>query len=664
MTPFRRAMQAAALLSVLLAVEFTKAQAILGTVAPLLEKEVQPKAVAAYQLQQYLMKDIPKPILPANDEQWSKQAQKLRAHVLKDIVYHGWPQEWIDSPPRFEQTELIETGHGYRLRKYRYEIVPGFVSTAILYEPGQLRGKVPVILNLTGHEPLGNLTEYEQKRCINFAKQGILALSLGWPGLGELGQPENNHDFAGQLDLVGSNSLGLFYLIVRRGLDFLAALPNADDSRIGATGLSGGGWQTTMISSLDERVGVMVEVAGIGSLESNLTRPTDSSDIEEDATDLMMGFDYPFLVAMRAPRPTFLIHNEQDDCCFLAPLVKPYIYEQILPFFKLYNAEGALRWYENIDPGTHNYQLDNRQQAYAFFSKHFHLAPVVKEIPSDSEIFTPQQLAGHLPNDNLTTAGLAKKLASQIHRPAIPPVGEREAWMTSQREQLKSVIRYSPVAVEGAWRLISTKLPGLQSLSYRFDFSNSLSGTGIWVARRAAATGAPLTIVLNDKGYKASAQTAAERINRGEQVLAFEPLFFASTSPDESEPAYWEMLVASRGDRAIGLEVGQLIATAESFRASTGLTNTRLVTDGLRSQVVALVAAALEPGLFSEIESNHAMSSLSYLLDAQVPYRTAPDVFCLDLYKYFDIDTLTALAFPAKITAASNVVPLPVSVAN
>src|SRR5215471_3740720 len=630
MTPFRRAMQAAALLSVLLAVEFTKAQAILGTVAPLLEKEVQPKAVAAYQLQQYLMKDIPKPLLPANDEQWSKQAQKLRAHVLKDIVYHGWPQEWIDSPPRFEQTELIETGHGYRLRKYRYEIVPGFVSTAILYEPGKLHGKVPVILNLTGHEPLGNLTEYEQKRCINFAKQGILALSLGWPGLGELGQPENDHDFAGHLDLVGSNSLGFFYLIVRRGLDFMATLPNTDPMRIGVTGLSGGGWQTVMISSLDERVNVMVEVAGIGSLESNLTRPTDSSDIEEDATDLMMGFDYPFLVAMRAPRPTLLIHNEQDDCCFLAPLVKPYIYEQILPFFRLYNSENALQWYENIDPGTHNYQLDNRQQAYAFFSKHFHQSPVTKEIPSDAEIFTPQQLAGNLPKNNLTTAGLARKLASQIHRAPIPPVGERDAWRTFQRDQLKSIIRYSPVSVDGAWRLMSTNRLGLQSFSYRFDFSNSLSGTGIWVAKREIPPEAPLTIVLNDKGYEASAEDAVERVNRGEQVLAFEPLFFGSTSPDETEPAYWEMLAASRGDRAFGLEVAQLIATARSFRSGAGQSNIRLATDGIRSQVVALAAAALEPHLFSDIESNHAMSSLGYLLDAPVPYRSAPDLFCLD----------------------------------
>src|SRR5215831_14102065 len=565
MTPFRRAMQAAALLSVLLAVEFTKAQAILGTVAPLLEKEVQPKAVAAYQLQQYLMKDIPKPLLPANAEQWNKQAQKLRAHVLKDIVDHGWPQEWIDSPPRFEQTELMETGHGYRLRKYRYEIVPGFVSTAILYEPGQLNGKVPVILNLTGHEPVGNLTEYEQKRCINFAKQGILALSLGWPGLGELGQPENNHDFAGQLDLVGSNSLGFFYLIVRRGLDFLAALPNADDSRIGATGLSGGGWQTTMISSLDERVDVMVEVAGIGSLESNLTRPTDSSDIEEDATDLMMGFDYPFLVAMRAPRPTLLIHNEQDDCCFLAPLVKPYIYEQVLPFFRLYRSEGALRWYENVDPGTHNYQLDNRQQAYAFFAEYFHLPVSNKEIPSDAEIFTPQELAGSLPANNLTTADLARKLAAQIKRSPIPQTAkERADWLPAQRDQLKNVLRYTPVSAS-AWKLISSKRPGLQAISYRFDFSNSLSATGIWVAGNHVATNAPVTIVVNDKGYKASAQNVVDRVNRGEQVLALEPLFFGSSTPDDPDPAYWEMLVASNGERPLGLEVSQLVAVAKSF---------------------------------------------------------------------------------------------------
>jgi Prolyl oligopeptidase family len=628
--------------------ELANAQAIADTVAPLLEKPVQPTAVTAYQLQTYMMKHITKPTVPATAEQWNTESAKFRKHILEDIAYHGWPKDWINSAPKFEQTEVIQTTHGYRLRKFRYEIVPGFYSTAILYEPDKTNGRVPAILNLVGHDPLGNVVEYEQKRCINFAKREILALSLGWPGFGELGQLENSHDFGGQLDLVGANALGFFYLIERRGLDYLASLPQIDPKRIGVTGLSGGGWQTLMISALDPRVNVMVEVAGFGSTETNLTRPTDTQEVEEDATDLVRGFDYPFLVAMRAPRPTLLIHNEQDDCCFLAPLVKPYVYEQIRPFFKLYNAENALQWHENKDPGTHNYQLDNREQAYAFFAQHFELSAEKKEIPSDSEIFTPEQLAGSLPKDNLTTAALARKLASEIHRDAIPNEGSaREAWAKSEREQLKNVIRYNPVSVMGAWKLISTKRPGLQALSYRFDFSNSLSATGIWVAANHAPADAPVTIVINDKGFKASAQNVADRVNRGEQVVALEPLFFGSTTPDDLDPAYWEMLVASSGDRPLGIEVGQLVAIAKSFQ--TGQQKIRLETVGIRGQVVALAAAALEPDLFSEIYSDGAMTSLSYLLDTPVQYRSAPDIFCLDLYRYFDIDRLAALASPAKV---------------
>jgi hypothetical protein len=623
------------------------AQAVVDTVAPLLEKPVQPSAVTAYQLQTFLMKRIPQMPTPSGAEQWTAEAQKLRKHILDDIAFHGWPEDWVKSAPHFEQTAVIETSYGYRVRKFRYEVVPGFYSTAILYEPEKIEGRVPAILNLVGHDPLGNVVEYEQKRCINFAKRGILALSLGWPGFGELSQPENSHDFGGHLDLVGANSLGYFYLIVRRGLDYLETLPQADPKRIGVTGLSGGGWQTIMISALDERVNVMVEVAGFGSLQTNLTRPMDTQEVEEDATDLTKDFDYPFLVAMRAPRPTLLIHNEQDDCCFLAPLVKPYVYDQTLPFFKLYRQENALRWYENIDPGTHNYQLDNREKAYAFFAEFFHLPVSNKEIPSDAEIFTSQELAGSLPANNLTTLDLARKLAAQIKRSPIPQAAkERADWSVAQREQLKNVLRYTPVSAS-AWKLTSTKRPGLQALSYRFDLSNSLSATGIWVAGNRVATNAPVTIVINDKGYKASAQTVVDRVNRGEQVLALEPLFFGSTTPDDPDPAYWEMLVASNGERPLGLEVSELVAVAKSFRA--GSSKLRLETIGIRSQIVALAAAAIEPDLFSEVDSRGGMNNLSYLLDTPVAYRAAPDLFCLDLYKYFDVDRLIALVAPTKV---------------
>jgi hypothetical protein len=44
------------------------------------------------------------------------------------------------------------------------------------------------------------------------------------------------------------------------------------------------------------------------------------------------------------------------------------------------------------------------------------------------------------------------------------------------------------------------------------------------------------------------------------------------------------------------------------------------------------------------------MSSLKHLLDEPVKFESAPDLFCLDLYKEFDIDRLAKLAEPARIT--------------
>ncbi len=619
-------------------------------VASALQAHVQSPDVTYFQLQRFLMKRIPTLQVPSRPEEWTREEQRLRRHILEDIVYHGWPQDWVDAAPHFEQIDVIETGKGYRLRKFRYEIVPGFASTAILYEPEKIQGRTPAILNVIGHEPHGNAVEYEQKRCINFAKRGILALSLSWIGFGEMAQAENGHDNTARLDLVGSSAVGLFYLSMRRGLDFLASLPQADPARLGVTGLSGGGWQTVFLSTLDERVAVAVEVAGFGSQQSNLIRPEDTDEVEESPTDFTMNEDYPFLVALRAPRPTLLIHNAEDDCCFRADLVKPYIYEQVKPFFKLYGDESALAWHENRDPGTHNYQLDNREQAYRFFTQHFHLPVTPDEIVSDAEIRSPQQLAVGLPDNNLTVAGIARLLSSRILRPAIPASqSERASWAQTQRAQLKSVIRFNPVSVENAWRMANTKHLGLHTLSYRFDFDNELSATGIWLAAISSQPDAPATIVLNDNGYKASESMVTERVNRGEQVLALDTILNGATMPLESDGAVWPMMLVTTGNRPLGLEVGQLLATAKWLQKTTGQKTIRLETEGIRSQMVGLMAAALEPELFSEIASNDVLESLGELLDGPLVFRTAPDLFCLDLYKYFDIDRLEAVAAPTKI---------------
>jgi len=83
--------------------------------------------------------------------------------------------------------------------------------------------------------------------------------------------------------------------------------------------------------------------------------------------------DYAQLMALRAPRPTLLIYNAMDNCCFRAGVVKQGVYTDIQPFFALMGSPGNLEWYVNENPGTHNYQIDSREQSYRFFDRAFHL---------------------------------------------------------------------------------------------------------------------------------------------------------------------------------------------------------------------------------------------------------------------------------------------------
>ena len=640
------------LLAAILAGALTlSAQTVPDDLKPILEPEIVPVPVVAFELSQYLEARIPKLPSPASAAQWTAEAKRWRAHVLDDVAFHGWPREWVEAAPKFEDLGVVETGQGYRWHKLRYEIVPGFDSTAILYEPEHIRGKAPAIVNVNGHDPLGKSAEYKQKRCINQAKRGIVALSLEWLGMGELRRAENAHDFGAHLDLVGANELGLFYLAMRRGVDYLASLPQVDSARLGVTGLSGGGWQTIVLTSLDERVKVGIEVAGYGSLESNLTHPVDTNCIEETPTDFTAGFDYTILTALRAPRPTLLIHNAEDNCCFRADLVKPYIYDQIRPFFRLYGAESAFAWHENRDPGTHNYQLDNREAAYGFFTTHFGLPVAAAEIPSDAEIKTYDELAVGLPPGNLSILGLARKMAAGFERTAAPAdSAARAAWAAAERAKLASVVRYQPAKVAAAWRMWNTKNKGLESISYRFDFDNKLSAPGVWLKALAAPADAPATLVLNDRGRKEAAAVVSTRLNRGEQVLTLDPLFLGETIPQKPDPADWELLVATTGDRPLGIEVSQVIAAAKWLQALAGGRAVRLETEGIRSEVAGLVAATLEPGLFSEQVSREGMRSLGFLLEAPVEFRAAPELFCLDFYKDFDIEPLIGLAAPTKVS--------------
>jgi len=611
------------------------AQSNTGQVQKVLEQPLLTPDVVAFELRQYLRAKVPKLTLPASSDQWITEARRIRERVLHDVVFHGWPGEWVNAPLKIEDAGEVPGGQGYRIRKLRYEIVPGLWSAAILYEPAAIHGKAPAVLNVNGHVgPLGKAIEYKQKRCIQQAKMGIMSLNVEWFNFGELARKENEHWFGAHLDLVGANEIGLFYLAMRKGLDYLYERPDVDRNRIGVTGLSGGGWQTIVLTALDERVTVSIPVAGYSAFVSRLERQADVGDLEQNATDLLVGQDYPQLTAMRAPRPTLLIYNAEDDCCFRAALVKPYIFDAVQPFFRLFNAEDRFAWHENADPGDHNYQLDNRLQSYRFLATHFGLKPVNSEEGVAAEIKSFEELTVGLPKDNLTILGLARQLADKIER---PHGGDR-------RPELRHTVRYNDADVAHTWALSNTKSKGLETRSYRFDFRNGLSATGVWLHAIGAPDAAPATIVLNDKGKPAGAAAVSDRVNRGEQVLAVDLLFTGDAAPPKGESSDYTQMLAATGDRPLGMEAAHLIALARWLKNAIGAKTVRLETTGIRNQLAALTAAAIEPSLFSGVVVRDGMKSLRHLMDAPVEYESASELFCLDLYEQFDVDDLVGMA--------------------
>ena len=139
------------------------------------------------------------------------------------------------------------------MHKLRYEVVPGFYATALLYEPEHLSEKNPAVLNVIGNfAAQGNTVELQQKFCIDRALRGMIALNLDWIGMGELNVKGN--DIVGRASrLVAQMESDYFFGDAKRA-DYLAEDANVDSSRLGVTGLSGGGWRTIVLGRLDPRL--------------------------------------------------------------------------------------------------------------------------------------------------------------------------------------------------------------------------------------------------------------------------------------------------------------------------------------------------------------------------------------------------------------------------
>lgn len=307
--------------------------------------------------------------------------------------------------------------------------------------------------------------------------------------------------------------------------------------------------------------------------------------------------------------------------------------------------QDAVDWHENRDPGTHNYQLDNRTQAYHFFSRQFHLPPFEEGPDVASEIKTFDELRVGLPENNLTILNLARSMAGRIDRPPLPT---DSAARDTERNKLKNTIRLRPDRIERAWTTAISKHLGIESKSHLFTMADGLTATAVWLKPIAAPDTVPVTIILDDKGKAAPADRIADRLNRGEQVLAVDLAFTGDAWKADTVPDL-QQLVSATGERPIGIETSELIEIVRFMGNRAHQPKVRLESNGIRSQVVCLLASALEPAMFSELITRNGMQSLDYVLQKPVEYEAAPDLFCLDLFRETNLDRLVALSAPVRV---------------
>ena len=208
-------------------------------------------------------------------------------------------------PPSTRFSGAIEY-QGYSIEKVLLETLPGYYLGGNLYRPLKAApaGGFPAVLTPHGHWTYGRLEDTAicsvPARAINLARQGYVVLTYDMVGYND--SVQTPHDFGEKPfeQLWGFGSFGLqLWNSESASVDFLESLPGVNPKMIGATGASGGGTQTYMLTAVDDRIQF--------SAPANMVSFTmQGGGVCENAPGLRLDTNNVEFAAMMAPRPMFM----------------------------------------------------------------------------------------------------------------------------------------------------------------------------------------------------------------------------------------------------------------------------------------------------------------------------------------------------------------------
>ena len=284
-----------------------------------------------------------------------------------------------------------------RLEKVVYESRPGFLVSANLYLPAQFDAELPCVLGLCGHSDAGKAYGPYQFFARGLAAKGFAVLIVDPVSQGERrqfyaeeGVPEGE---AGPRSTVAHNMIGNRMLLTGdfvgswfawdaiRGLDYLLARPETDATRVGVTGCSGGGTQTTQVTALDPRITMAAPDCYITSWLCNLENELPADAEQNPPRALAFGLDEADLLLAYAPRPTMILAEE--NCYFDLRGARQAHAEMKKIHTLLGSPDSTEISVGHLDHGFHKHA---REAMYRFFIKHAGLdvecrEPEMEEIP-------------------------------------------------------------------------------------------------------------------------------------------------------------------------------------------------------------------------------------------------------------------------------------------
>ena len=339
-------------------------------------------------------------------EAW-QQRQDFVRHKLEEIL-GPVPER---TPLHSKVTGTIN-GAGYRIEKIIYESHAGSFVTGCLYIPTNVKGKIPAVLNLIGHEQESFRATLDQVMATNLVKKGMIVFTIDPPGQGEhvqyfdplinfssIGYSVVEHCYFGnQCFLTGVSSAKYFIWDAIRAIDYLVSRKEVDPARIGVTGFSGGGTITSYVAALDDRVKVAVP----SSWSTSNRRQLETKGAQDAEANLIHGLRHGLtfedLIEVRAPRPTLMTFVSRDE--YLAPQGARDAYAEARKVYDIFGADESLQYVE--DDSRHWLTPHIRRSIYGFFMKHFGIEGRADE--EEVEVFLPSQL-------NVTPSG---QIASSV----------------------------------------------------------------------------------------------------------------------------------------------------------------------------------------------------------------------------------------------------------